>query len=178
MTRITSLASLLFLCLFVIYTPAAVSEGGYPPPPPSSSYIPAAESVSVQEIGDFLTVEGVSLYDHEETVQALLGKPDVIEDDPVLPGCTTYQYGGLIVNFYEGIVEYVEVLATVPDLRINETTIKMNLEDLEQQLGEPSYVAEDGLVYTGRQGSGVIKLMKDAQTGELTSVSFFTNMEI
>ncbi|GFZ81100.1 hypothetical protein GCM10008018_28330 [Paenibacillus marchantiophytorum] len=117
------------------------------------------------------SLEGISLEDNTADVTAKKGPPSTIVEDPQFIGETIYQYPNFNVGFYEDVVSFVQVSATVGHIQINDQQIPLTVSELKQFLGEPDFVAEDGLVFQRRDT--LIKLFVQPETQELISVDYY-----
>lgn len=117
------------------------------------------------------TVEGISLYDDQQAVVEHLGAPENIESDPYTEQLEIYQYEGIQVGFSAGYVDFVRVLPEAGAIHIDGNPIPMTLEAMTGQLGQPDFVAEDGLVFKRREAA--IKLFLDETKQHITSIDYF-----
>jgi hypothetical protein len=140
-------------------------------PDPTSTITPAPAPPAVQTSYSLQTVEGISLsYDQQDVIEQL-GKPAGVTNDDYNVGFQIFHYPQMKIGFSEGYVDYVKVMASAGTISIDGHTIPITLEAVVSELGEPDFVAEDGLVFKGPQA--VIKVFVDLETHELTSIDYF-----
>lgn len=123
-----------------------------------------------QPISALQSVEGVTLYDTPESIVSKLGEPDKIEHDEIWPELTIYYYPSARVAFYSGQVQYVDVPAA-EHIMINEIDVPMTEAGLKACLGQPDFLAEDGIVF--QRAEAVLKLFLDESTREPLYVSYY-----
>lgn len=123
-----------------------------------------------QPISALTSVGGVTLYDTPESVVLKLGEPDKIEQDEIWSELTIYNYPSVRVAFYSGQVQYVDVPAA-EHIRINDKDVPMTEEGLKACLGQPDFLAEDGIVF--QRAEALLKLFLDESTREPLYVSFY-----
>ncbi|UKS26382.1 hypothetical protein LOZ80_33495 [Paenibacillus sp. HWE-109] len=171
----------------VVLTPAVISML---PESPNAAFIPldppllvaqedageaAVNPMAMTKVSSaaatLFSLEGISLEDHTADVTAKKGPPSTIVEDPQFIGETIYQYPNFNVGFYEDVVSFVQVSATVGHIQINDQQIPSNVAELKQFLGEPDFVAEDGLVFQRRDT--LIKLFLQPETQDLISVDYY-----
>ncbi|WP_127588573.1 hypothetical protein [Paenibacillus koleovorans] len=118
-----------------------------------------------------LTVEGVALTDTKAELLELLGAPARIEQDSYTPEFAIYHYGNLQIGMSVEGIRFVRVLSTAGTIRIDGRSMPMTLEAIQAELGQPDFIAEDGLVYKRPQTA--LKLFFDMETQRLRSVDLF-----
>lgn len=117
-------------------------------------------------------VNGVSVQDDLKTVYEIKGAPLAVEEDKWLPGLRVFVYEDCRVGLYEQFVQYVMVPAKDGGrIEVDGKRLRLDAGKLREALGEPQFMAEDGIVY--RRGSAVLKLFIDPETGRLESVHYF-----
>ncbi|MFS0837951.1 hypothetical protein [Paenibacillus sp. 1P03SA] len=119
-------------------------------------------------------VNGISLSDDENTIVKHKGEPTSVRKDEFFGDTKILEYPDCSVAVGEYGVEYVEVTPEHKQITIDGKRVANNLQALEKTLGEPYWVAEDGLVYT--QDSQALKLFVDPDSGRLKSVQFFSSV--
>jgi hypothetical protein len=123
-----------------------------------------------QPISILNSVGGVSLYDTPESVISKLGEPDKIEQDEIWSELEIYYYPSVRVAFYSEQVHYVDVPAA-EQIIINDKSVPMTEDGLKACLGQPDFIAEDGIVF--QRSEAVLKLFFDESTGEPLYASFY-----
>jgi hypothetical protein len=124
----------------------------------------------------FEMVNDISLQDDVNAVIAILGKPLSKQKDPFLSELEIYAYPKMNIGFSNGIVDYVEVLVTAGTAKIDGVQVPIEVEGMKKALGEPDFVAEDGIVFQRKQA--FIKLFTSMETGEVTSIQFYNRSNI
>jgi hypothetical protein len=128
-------------------------------------------SPAEKTVFQFEKVNNITLYDDQKTVVEKIGQPDLITKDPFFKGTETYEYPKMNIGFYNGMIEYVEVLAVAGNIQIDDTSIPILVEDLKRALGEPDYVAEDGIVF--QRNEALIKIFIEESTQKLISIDYY-----
>ncbi|MDF2959872.1 MAG: hypothetical protein K0S39_1607 [Paenibacillus sp.] len=149
--------------------------------------VPAAyAAVSVPEAGGSLpspektkpftfrlaTINGVSLADDIKTVYEMKGTPLSVKQDEIMKSMKTYTFEDCVIGMSDGAIQFVKVPAAAGQIEIDGQILPLKLEELKSKLGQPFFVAEDGIVY--KAGYHALKIFLDAETGELASVHFFS----
>lgn len=116
-------------------------------------------------------VNGIALTDDIKTVTDKLGQPLSVEKDPDLVELEVYIYPKMNIGFSDGIVSYVEVLALEGAASIDGVSVPITKLGLMEALGEPDYVAEDGIVF--QRKSSLVKLFTDMETEEVTAIHYY-----
>jgi hypothetical protein len=124
----------------------------------------------------FENVNGISLYDDVKAVIDKLGQPLSKRNDPMFAELEVYAFPEMNIGFSDGIVNYVEVLAAAETVNIDGVSIPIDQEGLKNALGEPDFVAEDGIVF--QRNAALIKLFKDIETHEVTSIHYYHHSNI
>ncbi|MBP1153898.1 MULTISPECIES: hypothetical protein [unclassified Paenibacillus] len=119
---------------------------------------------------------GIAVTDDLNTLYEIKGKPLSIEQDPLFKHERILVYEDCKVGLYEQFIQYVVILPETGTFELDGKTLPMQTDQLREALGQPDWVAEDGLVY--RSGNNVLKLFIQPGTGELTSVHYFHAMSI
>jgi hypothetical protein len=117
------------------------------------------------------SLEGISLYDDTESVIAKKGYPLTFVQDPNFIEAFKYEYPDMNIGFQDGIVTFVQIPAKVGHVQINDQRIPLTITDVKRLLGEPDYVAEDGIVFQRREA--LIKLFIEPETHELISIDYY-----
>lgn len=116
------------------------------------------------------SVGGITLYDTRDTVTSKLGEPEAIERDELWPGLEVYRYRDLHVAFYEEQLQYVDV-PLAEELLIDGVSVPMTEEAFRDRLGEPDFMADDGVVF--QRGEAVLKLFIDYEANKPLYVSYY-----
>lgn len=119
---------------------------------------------------------GVGVTDDLKTLYEVKGQPLSIERDPLFRNEKILVYEDCKVGLYEQFIQYVVISSDEGTFELDGTTLPLQADPLRKALGEPDWVAEDGLVY--RNGNNVLKLFIQPETGKLTSVQYFHAMSI
>jgi hypothetical protein len=117
------------------------------------------------------TVNDISLHDDVKAVITILGKPLSKQKDPFFSELEIYAYPKMNIGFSNGIVNYVEVLVTAGTAKIDGVEVPIEVDGMKKALGEPNFVAEDGIVFQRNQA--LVKLFTSMETGEVTSIQFY-----
>lgn len=117
------------------------------------------------------SLEGISLYDDTASVIAKKGYPLRFVQDPHFEEAFTYEYSDMNIGFQDDIVTFVQIPAKVGYVQINDQRIPLTITDVKRLLGEPDYVAEDGIVFQRREA--LIKLFIESETQELISIDYY-----
>jgi hypothetical protein len=137
-----------------------------------TSISPITQSALVKKKEFYLeNVNGISLYDDMKAVIDKLGKPISKGKDPYSAELEVFAYPEMNIGFSDGIVNYVEVLVTAGTVNIDGVSIPIEQESLKNALGEPDFVAEDGIVF--QRNAALVKLFTDIKTHEVTSIQYF-----
>lgn len=128
---------------------------------------------SVAPMDHFDTLNGIALSDTKKDVLAIKGKPLQVTRDQ-WTGCHEYHYKDAAVGICDGMVNYVHVEAAVGKMMVNGAWIPLKSPDIEQTLGKPQFVAEDGKVFI--RGFHAIKVYADPDSGALQGVDFFDSI--
>ncbi|UUZ81589.1 hypothetical protein LJK88_44385 [Paenibacillus sp. P26] len=116
-------------------------------------------------------VNGVSVTDDLKTLYEIKGEPSRIETDPLLKHERVFVYPDCRIGLYDNFIQYVVVPGEAGTIEIDGRVLELKPEVLRKELGEPSLVADDGIVY--RRGQNALKIFLDAN-GKLTSVHLFS----
>lgn len=119
---------------------------------------------------------GIAVTDDLKTLYEIKGKPLSVEQDPLFPHERILVYEDCKVGIYEQFIQYVVILPEAGTFELDGTTLPMQTDRLKKALGEPDWIAEDGLVY--RSGNNVLKLFIQPGSGRLTSVHYFHAMSV
>lgn len=130
-----------------------------------------APSIQEKQIFQLRTVNDISLYDDQSIVIEKKGEPELITEDPYIKGFEIYHYPDMKIIFSDGTVNFVEVLEGAETLTIDGIPIPATLQALKEALGEPDYIAEDGIVFQRREA--LLKVFIDSDTQKLTSIHYY-----
>lgn len=121
-------------------------------------------------------VNGITLTDDMKTVIKKKGQPLSKVKDPFLSEMEVYAYPQMNIAFSDGIVSYVEILVAAGTANIDGIPIEISEKGLKNILGEPDFVASDGLVFQRNQS--YIKLFTDMDTHEVTAIHYYHHANI
>jgi hypothetical protein len=121
-------------------------------------------------------VNGISLNDDVKAVIDKLGQPLSKGTDPFFAELVVYAYPEMNIGFSDGIVNYVEVLVAAGTVNIDGIPIPIEQEGLKNALGEPDFVAEDGIVF--QRNAALVKLFTDIETHEVTSLHYYHHSNV
>jgi hypothetical protein len=130
-----------------------------------------APSTEEKQILQLRTVNGISLYDDQSIVIEKKGEPELITEDPYIKGFEIYHYPDMKIIFSDGTVNFVEVLEGAETLTIDGIPIPATVQALKEALGEPDFIAEDGIVFQRREA--LLKVFIDRDTQKLTSIHYY-----
>jgi hypothetical protein len=119
----------------------------------------------------FQTVNGISLDDTPTTVIEKLGKPLSKNKDPFFGEMEVYVYPGMNIGFSYEVIDYVEVLVTAGTANIDGITLPIELEGMKKALGDPSFIAEDGVAFQRKEA--FVKIFTDMETKKVTSIHYY-----
>ncbi|MDF2926106.1 MAG: hypothetical protein K0R57_5020 [Paenibacillaceae bacterium] len=119
----------------------------------------------------FGSVEGVTLLDNKKSVIEKKGAPVTKRADSRILDMEIFDYGEWEIAFRDKDILYVAVEAEAQEIEIDGVRHSLNKEALNDSLGEPDFLAEDGWVYIRKQGA--IKLYFDQDSGDLSSIHYF-----
>ncbi|WP_438434549.1 hypothetical protein [Gorillibacterium sp. sgz500922] len=150
---------------------AAASDGtSLHSPRMADAVVPSVQSgPSVTKLGE---VNGVSLSDDRETVVAKLGVPVEIAKDPLVPELEIYHYANLDVTFSGPYVHDVAVAQGVSSVTLDGVQVAVTPAALREALGDPDYVAEDGLVY--QRGARLLKVYLDEEQHRIDVIRYYS----
>ncbi|OMF23452.1 hypothetical protein BK133_24495 [Paenibacillus sp. FSL H8-0548] len=160
----------------------ATNETAQPSMPPSS----AAEAVYAQNVSTEVkaakpsftlqSVNDITLYDDPAAVIKKLGEPDRITQDPHLAGVVIYEYPNMNIVFSDEMVNFVELAEGAKTLWIDGIEVEATIAGVQEALGEPDYMTEDGIVF--ERYEALLKLFIDTDTQQLTSIHYFHMMSM
>ncbi|SDE08033.1 hypothetical protein SAMN02799630_04627 [Paenibacillus sp. UNCCL117] len=116
-------------------------------------------------------INGLALTDDLKTIYELKGEPLGEEDDQLFPDERVLVFEDCKVGLYKQSVQAVIVPASAGEIVIDEERLPLNADKLRAVLGEPDWVAEDGIVY--KRERHALKVFLDAEDGSLLSVHLF-----
>lgn len=116
------------------------------------------------------TVNGVSLYDNPASVVSKLGKPLGIRGDEWRTDLVIYDYSGIQIAFTDGYIQYV-IIELSQQLVIDGEPLEASRDTLIAALGQPDYIAEDGIVF--QRDEALLKLFIDMVTNEVSHISYY-----
>lgn len=170
------LASLLLcsLCLLGYSREVPANANNQAEALPDSSHVSA--SVQPMEIRSFESVNGITLSDSKTDVIAKRGIPLDIQKDPFFKGTEIYEYGSMSVNLTDGVVQSVSVPGGAETLQLGDATLPLEPKAIHDALGNPDFVAEDGLVY--QRGNLLLKVFLDTENGEIERVDYYHHASV
>lgn len=124
-------------------------------------------------IRHFEALSGVTLYMPLDTLLDIKGAPLDITADP-WQDSLEYHYADLSVGVAGSSVIYIHVepeQARQYGLSINETLLDPVNNNLQELLGKPDFVADDGDVYL--RGNAALKIYRNMQTGIWEGIDLF-----
>jgi len=124
-----------------------------------------------QEMITLTTVNSISLYDDVSTVIEKLGDPEQISSDPYFVEYEMYEYENMTISFIDDTIDSVEVSTDASTISLDQVELPITIKALKLALGDPDYVAEDGLVY--QRDEGVLKFFIDEDSKQLQSIAFY-----
>lgn len=127
-------------------------------------------------ISSFDSLAGVSLYTTKEELLLNKGAPINIVTDP-WQNCLEYQYADASVGVCEGFVLYVHVSSSQGNqygLHLNGLEIDPKKNSLQDTLGDPYFLSEDGDVYM--RGNNALKIYRNMETGEWEGIDLFDSI--
>ncbi|MFS0723811.1 hypothetical protein [Paenibacillus sp. 1P07SE] len=120
---------------------------------------------------NYQMINGLDLSADREAVTRLFGEPLAIVPDDWTPGMEEYQYRDIRVGLYEDYIDYLIVPVSAGQVRIGDVTAALDMEQLQELLGEPEFTAEDGLVYI--QDGVCIKLFFEDNGTDLSTLQVY-----
>ncbi|GGG56966.1 hypothetical protein [Paenibacillus radicis (ex Gao et al. 2016)] len=137
---------------------------------PASASMPPLQA-SKGESYPLLSVNGLTLDDDPATVEEKLGKPLNVTQDEWLAELQIYDYTGMDIAFRDGWLDYVEIAGDAEQLRIDGNELPATETAIREALGEPDFIAEDGIVF--QRNEALLKLFIDPDTGKLKSIAYY-----
>lgn len=132
----------------------------------SISYPECQTNVKLQSVND------ISLYDDDvSTVVEKHGLPKEIVSESDMEDYTVYKYADMNIYFIDGIIDYVEISGETETVTIDDSEITVSKDSIQEVLGEPDYIAEDGIVFQNNEL--LLKLFIDPDNGKLKSISYY-----
>lgn len=135
---------------------------------------PMAETTSVPNEDEPIllrSVEELTLYDDRAAVIGKLGEPQGVTYDEFYSELVIYEYDRLKVVFFGEFIQSIDIAEDVKEVLLDNRYVATTLADLRAALGEPDYVAEDGIVF--QRDEALLKLFLDEESGELSSISYY-----
>lgn len=87
-----------------------------------------------------------------------------------------YAYAKMNIGFSDGVVSYVEVLAAAGTANIDGIPVQISEDGLKKALGEPDFIASDGIVF--QRSQAFVKLFTDMDTHEVTAIHYYHHSNI
>ncbi|WP_058301386.1 hypothetical protein [Gorillibacterium timonense] len=117
-------------------------------------------------------VNGITLSDDREAVVAKLGVPEDIIQDPLNKDLEIYRYAQMEVSFSGDHVYDVSVSADSGSLTLDGVKLQIAPASIRDKLGDPDYVAEDGLVY--QRGYYLLKVYLNVEQGRIDVIRYYS----
>ncbi|MGG2196956.1 hypothetical protein [Paenibacillus validus] len=151
---------------------AALKAAAGPAGNGSPGTMPQAAAASRNGTFKLERVNGLSVTDDLKTVYEIKGEPKAVETDPLFKEERVLVYEDCKVGLHNNFVRFIVVSAAEAEtVDIDGKTLPLDAVKLQDALGKPDWIAEDGVVY--RSHSRALKLFIDAETGKLTAVHYF-----
>jgi len=132
--------------------------------------IEVIEDTAIQPI--FLTsVNDISLYDDAADIIKKKGIPDQVTSDSEIDEVTIFKYSNMTVHFRDQLIDYVEITNDAASLWLDQTEIPATIEAIKAALGEPDYIAEDGIVF--QRNEALLKLFINPDNEELETIAYY-----
>lgn len=126
---------------------------------------------SVKQEISLQMVNNISLDDDAKIVLDKMGEPQQISSDTLYEQSKIYKYPDMNIAFNDGFIEYVEVLGSASTILLDKSVVPATIEAVKGVLGEPDFIAEDGIVF--QRNESLLKLFIDPDTGGLISITFY-----
>lgn len=120
---------------------------------------------------DLHSVNGISLDDNIETVVAKKGIPQQITVDPYFEEVLIYEYTNMNIVFRDNWIDSIEFDEETSFLLLDQSKITATEQAIRIALGEPDFIAEDGLVF--QRDEAVLKLFIHPDNKELQRISYY-----
>ncbi|MFF2090223.1 hypothetical protein [Paenibacillus sp. NPDC058174] len=137
---------------------------------PASASMPPLQA-SKGEPYPLHSVNGLTLDDDPAAVADKLGQPQSVVQDEWLPELQVYEYPDMDIAFRDGWFDYVEIAGGANKLQIDDNELSATEAAIKEALGEPDFIAEDGIVF--QRGEALLKLFIDPDTGKLQSIAYY-----
>lgn len=119
------------------------------------------------------TISGVSLHQSRSEIIHLLGIPQDIYQDEWMQDMVEYRYKDLLIGFSGEDVQYIGIPTGVNDFEVDGLNMKMNMDSIKSALGEPDYIAEDGIVFI--RGDTCMKVfLSNGDSGEIDAIHIYS----
>jgi len=150
-------------------TKEAAKHASVQMPSQAAAASPSGQAAAVSKLDE---VNGITLADDRKAVVAKLGVPAEIRQDPLFPDQETYHYAGLDVTFSGAYVQDVTVPQGAGSVALDGVRVDITPASLREALGNPDYVAEDGLVY--QRGSNLLKVYLDKEKERIDVIRYYS----
>jgi len=117
------------------------------------------------------SVQELTLYDDRAAVIGKLGEPRGVTQDEFYSDLVIMEYEDLRVVFSGEYIQAIDIPGDAKEILLDDVTVPMTVADLKDVLGEPDYIAEDGIVF--QRDEALLKLFLDEETGELAYISYY-----
>jgi hypothetical protein len=125
----------------------------------------------------FRTINGIDMNWNKDQLVQQAGYPNNWKVDKIL-GTVELSYPTTTVGIYDGQIGYVIVPADQPSMTINGSAVPLTLASLRHKLGQPDYVAEDGIVYEREDLCLKLFYKEGSARKKLDSVQIFWSAEV
>lgn len=117
------------------------------------------------------SVNHITLYDDVAAVIEKKGAPDRITTDPYFEDAMTFSYSDMNISFTDDAVQQIQIEQQTETLYLDDTEVEATIEAIQSALGEPDYIAEDGIVFQRQEA--LLKLYIDPENGKLESITYY-----
>ncbi|MBC8081201.1 MAG: hypothetical protein H7X86_12720 [Gorillibacterium sp.] len=139
----------------------------------NQSYTPLVLETKKESDIDLDEVNGISLHDDREAVLAKKGVPLEITQDPFIKDMEIYRYEDIEVAFLGKTVDSLSILIkSNGSFKVDGLTVEQTPESIHHFLGNPDYVAEDGVVY--QRGESVLKVYLEPGLNEIVVIRYYS----
>ncbi|MCG7380288.1 hypothetical protein MH215_25260 [Paenibacillus sp. ACRSA] len=120
----------------------------------------------------FRTLNDISLEDNMHQMLYHKGQPMDIKEDPYL-GCPEFAFQDVKVGLCEdtGEIQYIHIDASQERFKLNQQWIDMDIRSIQEVLGDPYVIAEDGEVYI--RGDQALKVYLKSGTDQIEGIDLF-----
>lgn len=123
-----------------------------------------------EEIG-LTSVNHITLYDDVAVVIEKKGAPNDVTIDPYFEEYVTLTYSDMEISFRDNAIQQIQIGHREETLFLGGTEVQATVEAIRSALGEPDYVAEDGLVFQRKEA--LLKLYINQESGKLETITYY-----